>query len=431
VHTTWERSKEKRLHYVRRRAEETPLYRVIFHYRDEFERRWEELFQERYGALRREVLDAFDSYLNCGILLHGCARAYCKKCKHSELIAFSCKRRGLCPSCDAKRALIFAEHLHENVLKPHPHRHLVFSIPKRLRVYFKYDRALTKLLYRAAWEAWSELVSELCPEGKTGAVMALHTAGDLLHFHPHIHAIALNGVIDQAGHFHELASIDTAKLESLFQKKILQALVHKKLITEDIVTNMLSWEHSGFHVFAGERILPEDADLRRFLARYLKKAPLALERMEIVENGQEPKIVITRKRDDGDDSRVFSPLEFLAELSAHIPDIWEQTTRYYGIYAARTRGAQKRVVERNAGPELGEPDKPPVSKQWAIWIRKIYEVDPLLCPRCGEQMKIIAFIHDSREISRITEHLGILPWRAPPALRSQHRCEPAFVPLFD
>jgi hypothetical protein len=122
------------------------LYRVIYHHREELERLWEERFEDKYGKLRTVVLEAFDSYLNCGILIHGCARAYCENCKHSELIAFSCKRRGLCPSCDAKRGIIFAENLHENIIGPHPVRHLVFSIPKRLRLFFKYDRKLTKLL---------------------------------------------------------------------------------------------------------------------------------------------------------------------------------------------------------------------------------------------------------------------------------------------
>ena len=136
MQTRWEKSKQKQLGYSRRRSEETPLYRVIYHYRDELEQKWEEFFQDRYGALRREVLEAFDAYLNCGRLLQGCARAYCEKCGHSELIAFSCKRRGLCPSCDTKRGLIFAENLHENIIGAHPLRHLVFTIPKRLRIYF-------------------------------------------------------------------------------------------------------------------------------------------------------------------------------------------------------------------------------------------------------------------------------------------------------
>jgi anaerobic ribonucleoside-triphosphate reductase len=60
----------------------------------------------------RNILDyfqpIFDEYLNCGILAHGTARVYCDDCKHSLLIAFSCKRRGVCPSCGAKRAVKFA-----------------------------------------------------------------------------------------------------------------------------------------------------------------------------------------------------------------------------------------------------------------------------------------------------------------------------------
>lgn len=131
--TTWDNSKKQLVSRTRRRPEETVLYRLVYEYRDELEWSWQEQFQHEYGALRDEVLAAFDAYLNCGILLHGYARAECEKCDHSELIAFSCKRRILCPSCDAKRALIFGEHLHENVLLPYEHSHQVFTIPKRLR----------------------------------------------------------------------------------------------------------------------------------------------------------------------------------------------------------------------------------------------------------------------------------------------------------
>lgn len=155
TYRTWEQSRRKLIGYARRTPEETILYRTIYHHGQEFEYQWAELFQPNYGALRREVLHAFDEYLNCGILAHGCARAYCKNCKHSSLIAFSCKRRGLCPSCDTKRGLIFAEHLDQNLLLALPHRHLVFTLPKRLRIYFKFNRRLCKYLYTAAWDAWS------------------------------------------------------------------------------------------------------------------------------------------------------------------------------------------------------------------------------------------------------------------------------------
>lgn len=100
---------------------------------------------------------------------------------------FLLQRRGVCPSCQAKRAVLFAENLHRNVLLAQPHRHLVFSLPKRLRIYFKFDRRLFSQLYRAAWETWQEYVDAVIPGATPGAVMALHSAGSLLNYHSHIH----------------------------------------------------------------------------------------------------------------------------------------------------------------------------------------------------------------------------------------------------
>jgi hypothetical protein len=74
------------------------------------------------------------------------------------VIAVSCKRRGVCPSCGAKRAVKFAEHIHSQVIEDVPHRHTVFTIPKRLRSYFMYDRSLNSILFRAAWGALSEVL---------------------------------------------------------------------------------------------------------------------------------------------------------------------------------------------------------------------------------------------------------------------------------
>jgi hypothetical protein len=55
------------------------------------------------GGLPDFVKKEFEEYLKCGILAHGFLRAKCDSCKHERLLAFSCKRRGFCPSCGAKR----------------------------------------------------------------------------------------------------------------------------------------------------------------------------------------------------------------------------------------------------------------------------------------------------------------------------------------
>ena len=109
---SWEKTKQQLQHYKRRTPETSPLYQIVYHSRDNLSVQWELRFQHQYGCLRDEVLKTLDEYLNCGILAHGAARVYCDDCKHSLLIAFSCKRRGVCSSCGAKRAVKFAEHIY-------------------------------------------------------------------------------------------------------------------------------------------------------------------------------------------------------------------------------------------------------------------------------------------------------------------------------
>ena len=83
-------------------------------------------------------------------------------------------------------------------------------------------------------------------------------------------------------------------------------------------------------------------------------------------------------------------LEFLARLVAHIPDRGQVLTRYYGWYANRTRGIRRRALgadgERAPPVEVAAPVSLPLRearRRWAELLRRIFEVDPLLCPRCG------------------------------------------------
>jgi len=421
----WTNHRSKLFEYARREPEKSELYQIIYNHREDFESRYEELFQEQYGFLRKNVLESFDAYLNCGILKHGCARAVCEKCNHSELIAFSCKERVLCPSCSAKRSHIFAETVHEQILLPHPHKHFVFTIPKRLRLYFKYDRGLFKLLYQAAWKAWRDYAEGVHADGTPAAIMSLHTAGDLLNFHPHIHALVLSGVIDNSGTYLEIGNVDRELLTEFFAEEVYKIFLDRELLSEEDIRSMKSWPNSGFSAWVGEAISEDASEQRLFAARYLVRCPLSLERLSIMDDEN----VSYAAKEDGDgnepETKSFSPLEFLAELSQHIPNTYEQLIRYYGYYSARSRGLRRREaeLERLANkPEIEQDlpdpdtDKKPVSRSWARLIKKVYEVDPLKCPKCSGSMKIKAFIRDPKEISRICENLGLADWRAPPKM---------------
>jgi len=87
---------------------------------------------------------------------------------------------------------------------------------------------------------------------------------------------------------------------------------------------------------------------------------------------------------------VFEPLDFLAEVTQHIPNRGEHQIRYYGFYSNKMRGQR---TKRNASEQSQEEKI--VRKNaptWAMLIKCIFEVDPLKCPDCGEKMRIISFI---------------------------------------
>jgi len=303
---SWEQAKNQCQHYRRRSPEQGVLFRLVQAKRQDLEYQWEDLFQPEYGYLRPEVLKAFDAYLNCGVLEHGVARVYCDSCKHTLLVAFSCKKRGVCPSCGAKRAVKFAEHLYNEVLEDCEQRHVVFSLPKRLRPYLKYDRSLASVVFQAAWRSLAE---SLKVEGyQPGGILTLQTAGDALNFNPHLHGLLSNTLFAADGTRSELPDINTAAITERFCELVLSAFCKKELISDDVMSQILSQEHSGFSVWVGEPF--EDAESKHFVSRYIERGPVSLERLRLDESG------VTYETKEGE-QRSFEPLEFLALLSSH------------------------------------------------------------------------------------------------------------------
>src|SRR6266581_6316209 len=87
----------------------------------------------------------FDASLPCGILAYGFLRLGCDTCPQELLLPFSCKRRGFCPSCAARRMAQTAAHLVTRVIPWVPTRQWVVSVPVPLRYWMAADRKSTRL----------------------------------------------------------------------------------------------------------------------------------------------------------------------------------------------------------------------------------------------------------------------------------------------
>ncbi|NCD26806.1 MAG: hypothetical protein EOL86_14620 [Deltaproteobacteria bacterium] len=125
-----------------------------------------------------------------------------------------------------------------------------------LRVYFKYDRDLLKDLCRMANECLRDYlrVALDLPEGILGAVMTIHTFGEYLDFHPHLHALVADGLFTSAGMFHVMPDVSLKPLEELFRARVLSFLFGKGLLTKERADMLMSWKHSGFNVHRRRRV---------------------------------------------------------------------------------------------------------------------------------------------------------------------------------
>ena len=99
-------------------------------------------------------------------------------------------------------------------------------------------------------------------------------------------------------------------------------------------------------------------------------------------------------------------LEFIARVTSHIPEKGQVMVRYYGLYSNAHRGKMLKARAASSPLLIIEDETSFVpSRGWARMIRKVYEVNPLLCPSCGGKMLIISFIEEPITIDRIIRHL--------------------------
>jgi len=144
------------------------------------------------------------------------------------------------------------------------------------------------------------------------------------------------------------------------------------------------------------------------------RSPVSLRRLRFTRGS--PEVVYSRK--SGHDApeapggERIDAEEFVARVLVQIPDPRRHVVRYYGAYSNRARG-QRRKAEAPLGAQASSgtevfptpPERAALRRRWANLIRRVYEVDPLVCPRCGGEMRVVGFITEPSLIKRILDHL--------------------------
>ena len=406
--------------YQPRRSQSTPLYFLVESLYDKVKAVWEQRFERSYGFWRGFLDDIVMRYLDCGVLESGFARIFCDHCKDEYLLPYSCKCRGFCPSCNAKRAAAFVAFLKDELLQNVCHAQWVFTIPKMVRPYFLYHRELLGQLCRAAYETVKELMVAAVEDKdiRPGMVAVIQTFSDNLRWNPHAHALATRGGCNAQGQWIPVPYIDPHAAELLFRHKIFQLLKTQGLLSDERIELLLSWRHSGFSVDNSVTVYPSDEQGLERLARYMIRSPVSLHRLNYLPQTQQV-LYQANKGHDQEDSEIIDSMEFLARLLMHVPDLNKSYIRYYGIYSNRSHFKPRK--DSTPAEATQNEDPPRVSnsnlrRRWANLIRRVYCAAPLICPRCQSKMRILAFITQPKVIKRILDHLKnrATQTRAPP-----------------
>ena len=246
------------------------------------------------------VEDELRGYLACGLLCFGFARAVCMTCRTGFVVAFSCKGRGVCPSCNGRHTAQTAAHVADHVIPPVPVRQWAISVPKRLRGFLA-DRpravaALTKIfldeierLLCAAAGGTSDPAAPASARPRLGGVSFLHRFGSALNHHVHLHACVTDGVFVPAADDAE-RDAPPAFLPALTERvrrRVIRWFRMQRLLDVAAAADMLTWENSGFSINASVRITLIDRDVPSYfqslehLLRSSARPPFALERLSV------------------------------------------------------------------------------------------------------------------------------------------------------
>ncbi len=459
--------------YARHRPEDTLLYQLV-------ERHWPDFLAAlavRDRHLPAFVREEFEAYLKCGRLEHGFLRVRCITCHAERLVAFSCKRRGFCPSCGARRMVESAALLVDEVIPREPVRQWVLSVPFPLRFLFAAEPAAMGEALALVWRAISAHLLKKAgltrATGQAGAVTLIQRFGSALNLNIHFHILCLDGAYalgQGRPRFRRVPPPTAAELDTLLEQitaRVGRHLERRGLLVRDLESSHLDRapgddaalehlqghsityrialgaqegrkaftlqtvpatgprnkpylaSHAGFSLHAGVAVRGDDRKTLERLCRYITRPALAEGRLALTPQGRVRYALKTPYR-DGATHVVFEPLDFIARLAALVPTPRVHLTRYHGVFAphSRWRALITPAGRGSRGSVTGirTPAERHRAMRWAQRLKRVFRLDLATCEGCGGQVRVIASIEDPLVIARILDHLerrAALPGQRP------------------
>lgn len=402
------------------------------------------------------VRQELERFLTCGLLEEGCAVVRCESCGFTRLVAFSCKGRGVCPSCIARRMSDTAAHLVDHVLPEAPMRQWVLSLPVPLRYLLAWDCELSSAVIGIFMDAVfrhlrriakQELGLQRLGNASPGAVCNVQRWGGSVNVNPHLHAIVTDGVFvrenDGALRFRALPEPSKAEIAAVAwdicervvallrkrgqwldappendrfaEEEPLLATLCAASIAGTLVMGPKAGQRQmrlfgapareepengklknayGFDLDASVRIPANDRKRLEKLLRYTLRPPLSRSRLEKLQDGRY-RIALKKAWNDGTSHIVLDGVELVGRLAALVPPPRAHLTRYFGVFAPRSKARPEVVPKPKSGASADNDCKhDPTTEQewqrrysWSQLLARVFTIDVLVCPKCSSRMQ--------------------------------------------
>ncbi len=458
--------------YRRREPEKEPLYQILSGHLETF------LQQARTAEHRLplHVEKEMRAYLECGILAYGVVRARCEDCGASRAVAFSCKKRGFCPSCSGRRMAATAARFADDVLPRVPVRQWVLSFPYEMRYRLAYDGAWVSAVlavFLRLVDRWYRRQAQAMGHDRArwGSVTFVQRFGSSLNLNPHVHVLMLDGVYvdgEEAPVFVAAPPLSDQAVQQTVQtsaRRIIRLCTKRGLLDDTaadpladeepvlavltaasvrgliatgartgqrlrrvlkdpatgVRTALLCFASRGFSLHAATRIAGRDRRGLERLCRYLARPALASGRLRLLAS-QRLCFALKTPWSDGTSHLLLSAMELLEKLAALVPPPRLHLLRYHGVLAPRARDRGRIVpAQPVAEPSAADDDTSAPScahrLRWATLLARVLGADLSACAAGGGRLRIIAALTDPTSIRTYLEGVGlpgVPPPRAPP-----------------
>jgi len=365
-----------------------PAYEVS----DVINSHWQDLV--RSGQFNTWQVRTLDAIRRCRTASLGGHVDLCTSCGHVRISYNSCRNRH-CPKCQQVQRERWIQ-AREAELLPATYFHVVFTLPQALNKLCLYQPALIyKILFDAAWSVVRDFAHNKKHLGAdTGMITILHTWGQSLSLHPHLHCIVPGGGLTASGKWKPVRSNG----KFLFPVKAMSQVFRARFVAT--LRSQIKGLESSFYnalfntpwVIYAKRPFGSPKHVIEYLGRYTHKVAISNHRIVDIQNNQ----VTFRYKDYRDEGKVkamtLQAIEFIRRFSLHILPKGFMRIRHYGILSSSRKLQVLPLLHQQLESRYEYPDE----KHWKQISTERLGYNPDACPVCKQLTMITVFNFDRR-----------------------------------